>query len=273
MRKHGDAFAFRNYFPCHGINAATALRDSQCFYSSACVFQCHIYVLYHCLTSRSMLKTEAPFSFLASVHQQQTYQTLSTGITFFGESPLRPLLSIILSTPGLLLFSLAHHMLPCVCLLSLCSQCFFISTLSVLLSACQPWPLFPVVKPLGLHWLRVLFSLAPQLLNLIGKNTELDQTTTELHPFCLVTEEASSLFPLCNLKVTSTAATRTCFFFSPSVLSCLIPKDIARWLQAGATFSFSLCLCSLVYHVSPPSPLSVLPALRELCLLPLLIPL
>lgn len=130
----------------------------------------------------------------------------------------------------------------------------------------------PCRETLGTALTRVLFSLAPQLLNLIGKNTELDQITTELHPFCLVTEEASSMFPLCNLKVTSTA-TGTCFFFSPSVLSCLIPKDITRWLQAGATFIFSLCLCSLVYHVSPPSPLSVLPALRELCLLPLLIPL
>lgn len=52
------------------------------------------------------------------------------------------------------------------------------------MSACQPWTLFHALEHLGLIVLtEVLFSLALQLLNLISKNTELDEIITESHPF------------------------------------------------------------------------------------------
>lgn len=60
-----------------------------------------------------------------SVHQPQMHQTPSTSITFFGESPFRPLLSAILSTPGLLLSTWPVTRYPefatCLCTTNTCS--------------------------------------------------------------------------------------------------------------------------------------------------------
>lgn len=84
--------------------------------------------------------------------------------------------------------------------------------------------------------------------------------------FSLVNEEASPMFPLGSLKLTSTEA--ACFFFSFSPVfhhSQRYCKMAAGWREVWFLYFW---LFSSIYQILPPSPLPVPPIFREFCLFP-----
>lgn len=158
--------------------------------------------------------------------------------------------------------TLAHHMLPRFCLLSLPSVPLHFHTYSLFSCLLTHRGVF---HALGTALAQVLFSVALQLLYLIGKSMDLNTAVTETQTFSLVTEEPSpSVFPLCNLKFVSAEAMGICFFFSPSPVFRHPHRDCkmaAVWREVFYIFAalfiisslsvLSLCLLSpgnSVYH-------------------------
>lgn len=102
---------------------------------------------------------------------------------------------------------------PCFCLLPLLKVHLHL-TLAVHSPVCRPaLGSLPHAETLRTALAQVLSSLAFQLLNLIGKCLELNNTITEPHTSSLIIAKELFVFSLCNLKLPSTEATGTCFFF------------------------------------------------------------